>query len=171
MAKTHFALVTPTTEKRAVVRTWHHSGATNKRSLALHKAPPARISRAWKRGVLIPASILTAVVAPSIGVTYKQSPWSAALIMMVAVVALDTGYLIGVASRAVTITTGRKAVGRGPRGFRERLSRFIHSWDAGAGKRTRQNDAVSCEMMFLRVPPFGFQDRDQHSICFGDCQQ
>jgi len=50
---------------------------------------------------LILASILTVVVAASIGMADKQSAWSAALTTMVAVVVLQMGYLTAIAAHGV----------------------------------------------------------------------
>jgi hypothetical protein len=48
--------------------------------------------------------------ATSIGMAYRQSAWSLTLTTIVAMVALQMGYLIGGVARAVTVAIAQEAI-------------------------------------------------------------
>jgi hypothetical protein len=69
----------------------------------------------FKVRILIPATFLTAVLTVSIAVVHGQGTLSAALVTVAAVVAIQIGYLVGVAVRAGIdhgVTAARKSIGQ-----------------------------------------------------------
>jgi len=83
----------------------------------------------YKVLILVPAIVLTVVVTDSIEIAQGQDAWSSALTTLAAVIAVQMGYLIGVAAGFVAdrdVTISQKALDRVPLGFVEWFSRFIH---------------------------------------------
>ena len=79
--------------------------------------------------VLIPAIILTIVVTGSIEVVQRHDQWSSVLTAVAEVIAIQVGYLAGIAACAVAdhaATTTEKALDRPQLGLIEWFSRFIH---------------------------------------------
>jgi hypothetical protein len=79
--------------------------------------------------ILIPAIILIVIVTASIEIAQRQDAWLSALTTVAAVIAVQVGYLGGVAVGVVAdhaVTTTQKADDRAPLGFVEWFSRFIH---------------------------------------------
>ena len=79
--------------------------------------------------VLIPAIILTIIVTGSIEVAQRQDAWSSALTTLAAVIAIQVGYLGGIAAciwADHAVTTTQKALDRPQLGLVEWFSRFIH---------------------------------------------
>jgi hypothetical protein len=69
--------------------------------------------------VLIPAIILTIIVTGSIEVAQRQDSWFSALTTLAAVIAIQIGYLGGIAVGVVAdlaVTTTQKALDRPPLG-------------------------------------------------------
>ena len=83
----------------------------------------------YKVLILVPAIVLTVVVTDSIEIAQGQDAWSSALTTLAAVIAVQMGYLIGVAAGFVAdrdVTISQKALDRASLGFVEWFSRFIH---------------------------------------------
>ena len=79
--------------------------------------------------VLIPAIILTIIVTGSIEVAQRQDAWSSALTTLAVVIAIQVGYLGGIAACSWAdhaVTTTQKALDRPQLGLIEWFSRFIH---------------------------------------------
>jgi hypothetical protein len=79
--------------------------------------------------ILIPAIILIVINAGAMEVAQRQDVWSSALTTLAAVIAVQVGYLGGVALGVVAdhaVTTTQKADDRAPLGFVEWFSWFIH---------------------------------------------
>lgn len=69
----------------------------------------------FKVRILIPATFLTVVLTAAISIGHEQGTLSTALVTVAAVVAIQIGYLVGMAARAGTdqsVTAARKSVGR-----------------------------------------------------------
>ena len=64
--------------------------------------------------ILIPAIILIVIVTGSIEIAQRQDAWSSALTILTAVIAIQVGYLGGIAASVVTdaVTTTQKALDR-----------------------------------------------------------
>lgn len=76
----------------------------------------------FKVRILIPATLLTVIVACSIEIVHGQNWLSCALVTTAAVIAIQMGYLIGMIARAGTdrgVTVARDSVGRPRPGFYE----------------------------------------------------
>jgi hypothetical protein len=78
--------------------------------------------------MLIPAIILIVIVTGPIEIGQRQDAWSSALTTLAAVIAIQIGYLGGIAVGVVVdaVTTTQKALDRPPLGLVEWFSRFIH---------------------------------------------
>jgi hypothetical protein len=82
----------------------------------------------FKVRILIPATILTVIVAGSIELAQRQDACSSALTAMVAAIAIQMGYLIGVATVIFAnhaVTTAQRALDRPRHGFDEWFAWFI----------------------------------------------
>jgi hypothetical protein len=79
--------------------------------------------------ILLPAIIVTVVVTGSIEIAQGQDAWSSALTTLAAVIAIQMGYLSGVAAGFVAegdVTISQRALDRPQLGFIKWFTRFIH---------------------------------------------
>jgi len=130
----HSQLVSPyLPNKRPIPQLWcthlMQSGRGKMEVTALFLFIGGLLGFRFKFPILIPAIILIVIVTGSIEIAQRQDAWSSALTILAAVIAIQVGYLGGIAACSWAdhaVTTTQKALDRPQLGLIEWFSRFIH---------------------------------------------